>query len=209
MICIESPASPPHADHGAPCRVVSWALGKTLSPLLPFPYGATDTDHESQQSAIKKTVQCYKSEGPGVWGCPRRRSVSWDLKGQRFCWWGRAWHRLKDLTAFSPSREVSRVDWNARHKTGLQDTRQGCGALQRAAAWPLPSVGAESGFANASSRHPQSTGGPRRQDPARGAACRAWEAGCFVIDPGVTLGREPLLLVALALSACWKRTVLG
>lgn len=65
-------------------------------------------------------------------------------------------------------------------------------------------VGAESGFANASSRHPQSTGGPRHQDPARGAACRAWEAGCFVIDPRVTLGREPLLLVALALSACWK-----
>lgn len=30
-----------------------------------------------------------------------------------------------------------------------------------------------------------------------------------MIDPGVTLGREPLLLVALALSTCWKRTVLG
>lgn len=107
--------------------MVSWAPGKTLSPLLPFPYGATDTDHESQQSAIKKTVQCYKSEGLGVWGCPRRRSVSWDLKGQRFCWWGRAWHPLKDLTAFSPSREVSRVDWNARHKTGLRGSAEsGC-----------------------------------------------------------------------------------
>lgn len=64
-----------------------------------------------------------------------------------------------------------------------------------------------------SSRHPQKPPGalgPQTPRPCPRAACRACEAGCLVIDPGgVTLGQEPLLLVALAPSACGKCPVPG